>query len=278
VRELASLPTERRERITRSFQDRIEQLGIRVPREPVRHGGMLAVAGDLNAARLTNMAEGQEILCEVRSADSVGEGVAVMAWMIKGRYVASCSCSMVCPCATASAPPDNPDGSSNCWTFGVWDVREGSSDGVDLSGIKFGMEVSFPGLVTDGNWKIGVVVDESASDDQVNALTGILSGQQGGPFAEMAGMIGEFAGATKGAISYSDMAISFGDSSATYEPLRGADGNVTTMKNAVLGFAPEFEIGTTSGTINVFGHVAAASYGEAADFVYSSEGQEHFRA
>jgi hypothetical protein len=32
---------------------------------------MLAVAGDLNAARLTNMAEGQEILCAVRSTDSV---------------------------------------------------------------------------------------------------------------------------------------------------------------------------------------------------------------
>ena len=41
------------------------------------------------------------------------------------------------------------------------------------------------------------------------------------------------------------------------------------MKNAVLGFAPEFEIGTTSGQINVFGHMAACSYGEAADFEYT---------
>jgi hypothetical protein len=201
-----------------------------------------------------------------------------MGWKIKGHYVASCSCSMVCPCATASAPPDNPDGTTNCWTFGVWDVREGASDGVDLSGVRFGMHVNLPELVTSGNWKVGVVVDEGTSDEQVAALSGILSGQQGGPFAEMSGLIGEFTGVERGAISYSDSAIAYGGSSVTYEPLRGGDGAVTTMKNAALGFAPEFEIGTTRGQINVFGHSAAASYGEAADFEYSNEGHEHFRA
>ncbi len=99
-----------------------------------------------------------------------------MAWKLKGRYVASCSCSMVCPCATASAPPDNPDGTTNCWTFAVFNVREGAMDGVDLSGIRFGLEVNFPDLVTSGNWKIGVVVDEGTSDEQVKALSEILSG------------------------------------------------------------------------------------------------------
>src|SRR5438552_9887256 len=201
-----------------------------------------------------------------------------MAWSMKGRYVATCTCSMVCPCATASAPPDNPDGTEDCWTFAVFNVNEGRRDSINLSGIRFGLSVHWSGLVTDGNWKIGVTVDESASDEQVKALGEILSGQQGGPFAEMAALIGEFTGIEQGPISYSDSAISMGGSSATYEPLRGADGNVTTMKNAVLGFAPEFEIGKASGTIDVFGHSAPASYGEAADYAYSSEGHEHIRA
>jgi hypothetical protein len=201
-----------------------------------------------------------------------------MAWSLKGRYVATCTCSMVCPCATASAPPDNPDGTTDCWTFGVFNVREGNMDAVNLSGIKFGLKVHWPGLVTDGNWRIGVTVDDSASDEQVKALSEILSGQQGGPVAEMAALIGEFAGVDQAPISYSDSAISFGDSSATYEPLRGADGGVTTMKNAVLGFAPEFEIGKSTGTINVFGHSAPASYGEAAEFEYSDASHEHIRA
>jgi hypothetical protein len=201
-----------------------------------------------------------------------------MTWKLKGRYVASCSCAMMCPCSTGSGPPDNPDGTTNCWTFGVWDVREGAMDGVDLSGIRFGLSAHFPGLITSGNWKVGVTVDEGTSDEQVKALSEILSGQQGGPFAEMAGLIGEFVGVERGAVSYSDTAIAYGGSSATYEPLRGADGTATTMKNAVLGFAPEFEIGTTSGQINTFGHTAAASYGEAADFEYSDESHEHIRA
>ncbi len=201
-----------------------------------------------------------------------------MAWKLKGRYVASCTCSMVCPCATASAPPDNPDGTTDCWTFAVFNIREGNMDSVSLAGVRVGMYVHWPDLVTNGNWRVGLTVDEDATGEQVKAITEIMSGQQGGPFAEMAGLISEFAGADQGAISYSDTAIAFGGSSATYEPLRGADGNVTTMKNAVVGFAPEFEIGTTSGTINVFGHTAPASYGEAADFEYSSEGHEHIRA
>jgi hypothetical protein len=201
-----------------------------------------------------------------------------MAWTMKGRYVASCTCTMVCPCATASAPPDNPDGSTNCWTFAVFDVREGSMDGVDLSGIRFGMNAHFPGVSSSGNWTIGIVADEGASEDQVKALTEILSGKAGGPFGEMAALITEFAGVERGAVSYADTAISFGDSSASYEPLRGGDGSVTTMKNAVLGFAPEFEIGTTSGKITAFGHTADASYGESAEFDYSSEGHEHIRA
>jgi hypothetical protein len=201
-----------------------------------------------------------------------------MGWKLKGHYVVSCSCSMVCPCATASAPPDNPDGTTDCWMFSVWDVREGEMDGVDLSGIRFGLNAHVPDLITSGNWKIGVVVDEGTSDEQVKALSAILSGQQGGPFAEMAGLISEFVGVERGVISYSDTAIAYGGSSATYEPLRGGDGTVTTMKNTVLGFAPEFEIGTTSGEINAFGHAAAASYGEAADFEYSDESHDHVRA
>src|SRR5947207_13380897 len=67
-----------------------------------------------------------------------------MAWVIKGHYVSSCSCTNVCPCPTASAPPDNPDGSTNCWGIGVWDVREGNSGDVDLSGARFAISVHFP--------------------------------------------------------------------------------------------------------------------------------------
>src|SRR5262245_24853308 len=200
-----------------------------------------------------------------------------MAWTLKGRYVASCSCTNICPCASASAPPDNPDGTTNCWGIGVWDVHEGNMDGVDLSGTRFGISVHYPGLISDGNWQIGAMVDDGASDEQVKAITEILSGQQGGPFAEMAPLITQFAGMERGPVSYAEDRIAFDNSSASYEPLRGVDGNSTTMKNAAFGFAPEFELGACKGQIDVFGHSAPASYGERADFEYSSEGHDHAR-
>ena len=201
-----------------------------------------------------------------------------MAWKMKGRYVASCSCTNVCPCSTASAPPDNPDGSTNCWGMAVFNVREGNLDTVDLSGLNLGLSVHYPGLVSDGSWQIGATVNDSASDEQVSALTAILSGKQGGPFADMAALITDFKGVERGAVSFSETSVSYGGSSVTYEPLKGQDGSPTTIKNAVFGFAPEFEIGACKGQIDVFGHAAPASYGEAADFEYGSEIHEHIRA
>lgn len=201
-----------------------------------------------------------------------------MSWKLKGRYVASCSCRNVCPCPTASAPPDNPDGSTNCYGVAVFDIREGDMDGVSLGGTRFALANHFPDVLTNGNWTIGITVDEGASDDQTKALEAILSGQQGGPFADMAPLIGTFAGVSRGAVSLSNGNASIGGMSFTYEPIRGPDGNPTTTKNAAFGFAPEFEIGTSQGQLEALGTAFVASYGESADFEYSSEGHETVRA
>ncbi len=190
-----------------------------------------------------------------------------MSWKLKGRYVTACSCTNVCPCSTASAPPDNPDGTTDCWGAGVFQVREGAFDDTDLSGVLVGLKVNFPGLVSNGNWHIGLVVDPGASDAQTFALEKIFSGQAGGPFGDMAGLVSTFE-LERAPLSYSDSGVSVGSSTLTYEPLRGQDGNPTMMSNAGFGFAAAFEIGTAGGMMDVFGHSAAASYGEAADFEY----------
>jgi len=200
-----------------------------------------------------------------------------MAWMLKGRYVTACSCTNVCPCSTGSAPPDNPDGTTNCWGAGVFNVREGNLDDMDLSGVAAGIRVHYPEIVSNGNWQIALVVDEGASQEQAAALERIFSGQLGGPFADMAGLVKEFT-LERAAVSYSDTGVSLGATSFSYEPLRGQDGNATTMTNAAFGFAPVFEIGNASGTVDAFGHTAPASYGEAADFEYSDTAHEHVRA
>jgi hypothetical protein len=45
-----------------------------------------------------------------------------------------------------------------------------------------------------GNWSVGVVVDEHASAEQRDAITGIASGAAGGPMAAVAGLVGKFLG------------------------------------------------------------------------------------
>jgi hypothetical protein len=200
-----------------------------------------------------------------------------MAWKLKGRYVTACSCINVCPCSTGSAPPHNPDGTTNCWGAGVFDVREGNLDDLDLSGMKIGLKVHFPELVTNGAWQISVVIDEGASDVQAKAVEQIFSGQLGGPFGDMAPLVAGFS-VERAPTSYADDRVSVNGGSFTYEPLRGADGAPTTMSNAALGFAPVFEIGNASGRMEAFGHEWDASYGEAADFEYASESHDHVRA
>jgi hypothetical protein len=201
-----------------------------------------------------------------------------MAWKMAGKYVASCSCRNVCPCPTASAPPDNPDGSTVCLGVAAFRVDEGNLDGVDLSGVSFGLFNYFPDIVSSGNWKVGVVVDTSASDEQASAIEQILSGKQGGAFADMSALISEFLGVERGAVNYGDSGGSVGGSSYGYEALRGLDGNPTTMSNAAFGFAPTFEIGSTSGKVEAFGYSFEASYGERADFMFTSEEHEQIRA
>ena len=200
-----------------------------------------------------------------------------MSWTLKGLYVASCSCTNVCPCSTASAPPDNPDGTTICWGLAVFDVREGNLDDLDLSGTRVGMYVSYPGLVSDGNWKLGIALGPEVADDKADALEQILSGKLGGPFGDMAPLIAEFTTARED-VSFSESECTVGGKTYSYEALRGQDGSPTMMSNAVFGFAPSFEIGNTKGRLESFGHQFDASYGEAADFEYSSETHEHIRA
>jgi hypothetical protein len=45
-----------------------------------------------------------------------------------------------------------------------------------------------------GNWTVGVIVDERASAPQREALTSIASGQGGGPMAAVGPLVGRFAG------------------------------------------------------------------------------------
>jgi hypothetical protein len=197
-----------------------------------------------------------------------------MDWRIAGTYVASCSCDLICPCPV-DGPPNNPDGGTDCTGMAVFHVADGSSDEVDLSNVNFAFYNYWPSNLSAGNWRVGVVVDDAASDEQVEALNRILSGQEGGTFGELAQLITEFIGTERGSVSFSDgetPSAAVADKTAIrFEPKRGLDGSPTTVKNAVFGFAPEYRIGTSTGRSDAFGLSFNPSYGEHAEFEYSNQ-------
>ena len=175
------------------------------------------------------------------------------------------------------APPKDASGNSECRGVAVFHIADGRLDDVDLSGVDFAFYNYFPSNISSGDWKVGVVVDTSASDEQVGALGRILSGQEGGMFGELAGLIGENLGTERGKVALSNgerVALSVeGHSDAEFELARGMDGRPTTVRNAMFGFAPEFQVGRTTGHSSAFGLSFEPSYGESADFTFSSEGE-----
>lgn len=201
-----------------------------------------------------------------------------MAWRIAGTYVGSCSCSLICPCPT-DGPPTGPDGV--CKGVAVFQIGEGNFDDVDLSGTAFAFYNLFPSNLTAGNWKMGVVVDDGASDAQTAAIERILSGQEGGIFADLAPLIGEYLGTERAAITFSGgdtpSATVADRSEVRFEPLLGVDGAPTTVKNAMFGFAPEFRIGRGPGHSEAFGLTFEPVYGESADYEFASAGAESVR-
>ena len=196
-----------------------------------------------------------------------------MAWRISGTYVGSCSCNLVCPCPV-DGTPTTADG--QCHGVNVFRIADGNLDDTDLSNINVGMLNFFPSNLTSGGWKMGIVVDEGASDEQANALERIFKGDEGGAFEQFAGLTDEWLGMERASVSFSDgdrPSASIGDSSYGFEPLPGPEGSdtQTTVRNAAFGFAEEVRIGRGPGNVNALGVEFDGIYGETADYEFASE-------
>jgi hypothetical protein len=196
-----------------------------------------------------------------------------MAWRISGTYLAGCTCHLLCPCPV-DGPPTSDDG--QCRGVGVFSIADGNLDDTDLSGVNLCLVNLFPSNLTAGNWKLGVVVDENASDDQASAVERIIKGEEGGVFEQFAALTDEWLGMERSPVTFSNgdtPSASIGGDPTTFEPLPGPEGSDTqvTVKNAMFGFAPEFRVGHAPGKVSVFGMDFETIYGESADYEFTSE-------
>jgi hypothetical protein len=88
-----------------------------------------------------------------------------------------------------------------------FNVREGTVDGTDVAGRKVVIIADSPKVMTEGNWKLGVYVDDEASDEQFDKLIQVFSGQLGGPMAGLAPLIGEVVGTERASIEMDDVGL-----------------------------------------------------------------------
>ena len=119
----------------------------------------------------------------------------------------TCNCSMLCPCITTnlSAKPTEGD----CKAAIAMKIKKGEKDGVTLDGLSFVVLMHSPGPMIEGSIKVGLIIDERASDAQVEAITAIASGAAGGPMANLAPLVSELAGVERRPISFTGEGMSF---------------------------------------------------------------------
>jgi hypothetical protein len=124
-----------------------------------------------------------------------------MPWNLKGSYVETCSCELMCPCNLSLDLGATYD---FCRVTLVFDIREGEIEGTDISGRKLAAIADSPKVMSEGNWRLGVFIDDQATDEQADKLVQVFSGQLGGPMAGLAPLIGEMLGVERVPIEVRD--------------------------------------------------------------------------
>ncbi|MBV9003573.1 MAG: DUF1326 domain-containing protein [Solirubrobacterales bacterium] len=123
-----------------------------------------------------------------------------MAWSIEGRYFENCSCEVVCPCTASLALGADYD---RCRVVLAFHVDSGEVEGVDVSDLTVAVVADTPKYMHEGNWRLGVLIDDRATEEQAEKLGAVFGGELGGPMGALAGLVGEQLGAERVPMEFS---------------------------------------------------------------------------
>ncbi len=106
-----------------------------------------------------------------------------MAWSLQGEWIETCSCDMVCACNWG---PEGKATQGWCSAAIGLNIRQGNSDGVDLSNVRAVWAADFPGNFNLGDGTARVYLDEGMTPEQRREMEAILTGKKGGVFEALA--------------------------------------------------------------------------------------------
>jgi len=124
-----------------------------------------------------------------------------VSWSLKGSYVETCSCELMCPCNLSF---DHGATYDFCRVTLAFNIRQGAIEGTDIAGRRVVMIADTPKVMTDGNWRLGVFIDDQCTDDQFDKLVKVFSGQLGGPMAGLVPLVGQMLGVERAVIEVQD--------------------------------------------------------------------------
>ena len=157
-----------------------------------------------------------------------------MAYKLEGSMLEVCNCEVICPCWVG----EDPD-RGTCDAAVAWHFDTGTVDGVNVSGLTIALAAHIPGNALKGNWRVVIYVDEKATSEQQEALLSVFTGKQGGPVADLVGLVGEVVAQERAPITFEvhegKGTLRIGTTvHAELEPYMGATGKGTTLRDTAL--------------------------------------------
>jgi hypothetical protein len=115
------------------------------------------------------------------------------AWRLAGEYLESCNCEVLCPCLVG--PRNDRGGALARPTEGfcelpvVFSIGQGAYGDVPLDGLGAALVIHTPGPMGEGNWTVGLYLDERGSEAQRAALEAVFGGAAGGPLGALEALV-----------------------------------------------------------------------------------------
>jgi len=97
-----------------------------------------------------------------------------------------------------------PADAERCQAVLIFHVDSGEIEGTGVGGLSVGILADSPRVMAEGNWRVGLFMDEAASQEQAEKLGAVFSGQLGGPMEVVAALVGEMMGMVTAPIEYED--------------------------------------------------------------------------
>ena len=172
------------------------------------------------------------------SATQAAPAGTAIVYDLEGTLLEACSCGVLCPCWIG----EDPDGGS-CDGLIAYHFDRGTIRNVDVGGLSIVNVAKIPGNVLAGNWKVAMLVSDSATDEQLEAVVAAYSGTLGGPLADLAGLVGEVVEVRRVPIRHEIVngqgtLIVEGIVGAEMGPYAGPDGTTTTLRDSIFSTVP----------------------------------------